>query len=136
MNITAFEFCSGPVLFFAINAKASVLVIVNETNHLDNSFSRCFQGMLLLGMYAVILKVLQDSDSTMGRRCMLLLRGESRNFTISGSTILSKRVLFSYCIVFGNKTVPQYLQCFKAPTCLPLQNLVYSRCWGLFPICK
>lgn len=72
MNITAFEFCSGSVLFFATNAKACLLAIVNETNHLDNSFSRCFQSMLLLEMYAVILKeVLQDSDSTVGRRCML-----------------------------------------------------------------
>lgn len=126
MNISAFEFCSGPVLFFAINVKASLLVIGNETNHLDNSFGRYFQGMLLLGIYAVILKVLQDSGSTTGRRCVMLLRGESRNLTISGSTILSKRVLFSNCIVFGTKRVPQYLQCFKAPNCLPLQNLVYS----------
>lgn len=65
VNIIEFKSCSGPVLFFAINAKTSLLVIVNEINHLDNSFSSCFQGMLLLEMHEIILKeVLQDSDST------------------------------------------------------------------------
>lgn len=55
MNITEFKSCSGPISSFAINAKTSLLVIVNETNHLDNSFGS-FQVMLLLQMCEDILK--------------------------------------------------------------------------------
>ncbi|KAJ7420336.1 DNA-binding protein Ikaros [Pitangus sulphuratus] len=40
VNIIGFKSCSGPVLFFAIIAKTSLLVIVNEINHLDNSFGK------------------------------------------------------------------------------------------------
>lgn len=72
MNITEFKSCIGPTPFFAINAKTSLLVIVYETNQLDNSFGSCFQGMLLLQMCEVILKeALQERDSTVGRIYML-----------------------------------------------------------------
>lgn len=72
MNINEFKSCSGPISFFAINAKTSLLVTVNETNHLDNSFGSCFQVMLLLQMYEDILKeALQDRDTTVGRTCVL-----------------------------------------------------------------
>lgn len=72
VNIMEFKSCSELIPFFAINAKTNLLVIVNETDHLDNSFGSCFQGMLLLQMCEVILKgALQDSDSTVGRTCVL-----------------------------------------------------------------
>ena len=95
VNITEFKSCSGPMPLFDINAKTSLLVIVGETNHLDNSFGSCFQGMLLLQMCEVILKEgLQDRDSAVGRTCMLWLRAKPRNLTISGSARRSKRVIF------------------------------------------
>lgn len=95
VNITEFKSCSGPLPFFAINAKTSLLVMVDGTNHLDNSFGSSFKSMLLLQMCEVILKeALQDRDSTVGRTCMLWPRAKSRNCTSSGSAILSKRVIF------------------------------------------
>lgn len=105
MNTTEFRSCPGPAPFFAINAKTSLLVIVNETNHLDDSFGSCFQGTLLLQMCEVILKeALQDRDSTRHVCCDSDLNQETSAFL---EEQYLARELFSllYCIWHYNSSI-------------------------------